>query len=253
MLNAEHYDNPDVIEMITVDELVRICAKYTLFFQVGDAIYFYEAQNSIGPNLPFRFELYFGLVYSKYITKHNLDLDSPVPVRFPAPQFICFHEGEQETEDITIVDRNTVLLNADDEKAGLENATKVLAVNKSKIVRKGVLARFDENHQKCDGATVVMLNINRGHNEDLLKACRPLGEYSELLRNIRNFHDEARKRSGKQGSFEKEEEYAMLGEAVRKAVEKMPEDALLKGFLVQELEKVIDICIDTYNDFPTSL
>ncbi len=62
---------------------------------------------------------------------------------------------------------------------------------------------------------VSMLNINYGHNEDLLNTCRPLGEYAWFIEKIREYL--------KDFAIEK---------AVRMAISNMPEVFLIKPFLM---------------------
>lgn len=63
---------------------------------------------------------------------------------------------------------------------------------------------------------VTMLNVNFGKNKELMDACKPLKEYAWLIDRIRNY----------------QKEMMDLDTAVDKAIDEMPEDFLLKNFLV---------------------
>ena len=78
---------------------------------------------------------------------------------------------------------------------------------------------------------VSMLNINYGHNEKLLKACRPLGEYAWFIEKIREFL--------KDFSIEN---------AVSMAISDMPETFLLKPFLMIHRSEVNEMLLTEYNE-----
>lgn len=67
-----------------------------------------------------------------------------------------------------------------------------------------------------------MLNINYGKNRKLMEACEPLKEYSWLVETVRE--------------FQKAE--MNLEEAVDSAINKMPEEFLLKKFLLSNKAEV---------------
>ena len=69
---------------------------------------------------------------------------------------------------------------------------------------------------------VRMININYGRNKELMEACRPLYEYSWFIQTIR----ELRKR------------LKDIGEATGKALTVMPDDFILKPFLVEHMAEV---------------
>ncbi len=61
-----------------------------------------------------------------------------------------------------------------------------------------------------------MLNINYGKNKELIKACEPLKEYAWLVDSIR----------------QKQKTLKGLEAAVDKAIEEMPEDFVIRAFLL---------------------
>ena len=72
---------------------------------------------------------------------------------------------------------------------------------------------------------VRMLNINHGHNRDLMNACRPLYEYAWFVQRIRELKSDSDD----------------LGVAVGKALEAMPEEYLLKPFLKEHMAEVTNM------------
>lgn len=69
---------------------------------------------------------------------------------------------------------------------------------------------------------VTMLNINYGKNKALMKACEPLNEYAWLIDSIRRYQKELKN----------------LEAAVDRAIDEMPEDFLIRRFLLMHKAEV---------------
>ena len=77
-----------------------------------------------------------------------------------------------------------------------------------------------------------MINVNYGYNQELMKACRPLEEYAFFVERIRT-----------------NQKYVdTLEEAVDKALMDMPEDSLIKSFLIANQAEVKMMCITEYDE-----
>ena len=78
---------------------------------------------------------------------------------------------------------------------------------------------------------VRMININYGHSRQILEACKPLMEYSwlveEIRRNVRSLG---------------------LKEAVNSAINRMPQDYVIKQFLIEQKSEVTDMLLTEYNE-----
>lgn len=81
---------------------------------------------------------------------------------------------------------------------------------------------------------VRMININYGRNFKLLDACKPLKEYSWLVAEVR--------KNKEQGGIES---------AIDKAVTDMPDDFVLKPFLVANRAEVKGMLVAEYNEAET--
>ena len=77
-----------------------------------------------------------------------------------------------------------------------------------------------------------MLNINYGHNKELLDDCKPLHEYSWFIERIRS---EKPNRDS-------------LGDAVDTAITDMPDVFVIKPFLLKNQDKVKTMHITEYNE-----
>ena len=97
--------------------------------------------------------MYLADVYSGLITKRNLYSKTIIPL--PEPRFLVFYNGTEEQPD-----------------------TEILRLSDAYI----------EKSDDLDlDLRVQMLNINIGHNDELLKACKTLGDYSEYVRRVRMY------------------------------------------------------------------
>ena len=80
-----------------------------------------------------------------------------------------------------------------------------------------------------------MININFGHNKALLDACKPLKEYAWFVDKVRSY----------------QQEMETLEEAVDAALEELPDDSLIKPFLVANKAEVKRMCITEYDEART--
>ena len=78
-----------------------------------------------------------------------------------------------------------------------------------------------------------MININYGHNKELLSVCKPWNEYAWFVDKIRN---------GKTNIFE---------ESIDMALSEMPDDFLIKPFLMANKAEVKHMCITEYDESRT--
>ena len=82
--------------------------------------------------------------------------------------------------------------------------------------------------------TVRMINVNYGNNKELMKACKPLEEYSWLVAEIRK-NNETKDKDG-------------TSSAVDKAITAMPDDFLIKPFLEAHRAEVKGMLMEEYNE-----
>ncbi len=82
---------------------------------------------------------------------------------------------------------------------------------------------------------VKMFNINYGNNTDLLNSCPPLMEYSLFIRQLRDL-------------YTADPNIAMAA-AVSAAIDKMPEDSLLKPLLSEHKAEVTKMCVMEHEEY----
>ena len=150
-MNGSHYTDASAIRLNTIENAVYMSMKNDVSFLVDNTMNFYEQQSTFNPNMPMRFFIYAGMIYSKYVDgNERYHRYSSVQQKAPTPKCVCFYNGTAEKEDRSI-------LRLSDSFAGEADIE----------------------------VRVTMVNINFGHNKALLDACRPLKEYAWFVDQVR--------------------------------------------------------------------
>lgn len=200
-MRGSNYDDPDELTITTNRNVIYLGMKNDISFIIDDVLNLYEHQASFNPNMGLRGFLYLADAYRKYIDTNNIHLYGSSAVKIPVPQYIVFYNGTKAEPD-----RQEIRLSDLFEKAnGIE---------------------------PCIEITAVMLNINRGHNHELMEKCRVLWEYSEFVGRIR----------------ENQKAYPTLEDAVNAAVESSIRDNILAEFLKAHRAEVIEVVLTEYNE-----
>lgn len=155
-INDTDYDNPDDIEVNTMEDVVYIGMKNDVSFLIKDVLNLYEHQSTFSPNLPLRGVFYFSRLYEKMIGNKR-SLYSSRLIRLPYPQFIVFYNGTKEEPERQILELN---------------------------------AAFPDECNKNDAALqcrAVVLNINLGYNSSIMKKCEKLKEYAQFIAVVRDY------------------------------------------------------------------
>ncbi len=93
---------------------------------------------------------------------------------------------------------------------------------------------FPEGAESDIEVTVRMLNVNYGRNQELLDACKPLAEYAWIVNEVR------------EKNLTKDEEGA--SSAIDQAISSMPDDFVIKPFLVAHRAEVKGMLLTEYNE-----
>jgi len=199
-MNGTHYTDVKALRLTTLENAVYMGMKNDVSFLIDDVMSFYEQQSTFNPNMPMRFLIYAGMVYSSYIEGSSVYRRySPKQQKAPTPKCVCFYNGTTNKDDRTIL--------------SLEDA-------------------FDSEAEPDIEVKVTMININYGHNKELLESCKPLGEYSWFVDRVRTSRNET----------------DTLEEAVSAAIDELPDDALIKPFLMANKAEVTRMCITEYDE-----
>lgn len=157
-VNNTDYNNPEDIEVNTLEDVVYMGMKNDISFLITDVLNLYEHQSTFNPNLPLRGLLYFANLYRKLVGNRK-DLYSAKLIEIPYPQFVVFYNGtKEEPERLELR-----LSDAFPEWSKKENAA-----------------------LEC---TAVVLNINLGYNKVIMERCKKLKEYAQFIAKVREYLD----------------------------------------------------------------
>ena len=95
-ISGAHYDNPEMLEIVTLENAIYMGMKNDLAFIIGTDLFLYEHQSTYSPNMPLRDLFYISSEYQKLVDKKSLY--SSVLQKIPAPQFIVFYNGTEKKE-----------------------------------------------------------------------------------------------------------------------------------------------------------
>ena len=197
-VNHSNYTNPDDLIITTMEDAVYLGMKNDCSFLIGNYLNLYEHQSTFNPNMPLRGFLYFASALQGYLAMNNINLYGESLVKIPTPNYIVFYNGMGVYED------------------QLELR----------------LSDAFENSGGCMEFTAIMLNINLGHNKELMEQCRLLKEYATFIAQIRA--------------------YQMKGysteEAVEIACEYCIEHDVLKEFLLKNWNEVRMLILTEYDE-----
>ncbi len=150
--------------------------KNDLSFLVGASMNLYEHQSTWNPNMPLRGLFYFAELYERYVNSQGYRLTGSTRIPLPFPNYIVFYNGmEWEAEQTELTLSEAFEEQGEDRKPALE-------------------------------CRATILNINSGHNRELMEKCRRLEEYAEFIQRIR---DNLQKGMRLEGAVERAIEYCL--------------------------------------------
>ena len=195
-MTGKHYTDPELLTINTLDNAIYMAMKNDLSFLIDSRLSLYEHQSTYSPNLPLRFLLYLSDLYSD-MTKND-NLYGTKKVLIPPPQFVIFYNGTDEQPD-------------------------------RRILHLSDLYTVEEKEHKLE-LEAVMLNVNMGHNEELMCTCKTLREYAEYTDRVRRYASEM-----------------PLTEAVERAITECIREGILKEFLEKNRAEAKKMSIYEYD------
>ena len=199
-INGTHYDDPAMLTITTLDNAIYMTMENDLSFIIDMRLALYEQQSTVNPNLPLRFLMCITDIYSAY-TK-DMNIYGSKKVQIPLPSFVIFYNDVKSQPDRTEFFLSELFHPTTDQPA-LE-------------------------------LKAVMLNINKGHNQELMNACHTLRDYSEYVARIRTYSAEM-----------------PLTDAVEKAITECIHENILRDFLLKNRAEAKAMSISEYDDEKT--
>ena len=182
-----------------MEDVIYIGMKNDLSFIIMNEMNLYEHQSTLNENMPLRGFLYFARLYESYIETHKLNRHQKKMIGLPFPRFIVFYNGEAQIPEVF-----KMKLSDSFEKKEEEPAIECIA---------------------------TIININYGYNEELLKSCKRLHDYSYFVANVRD--------NIKKGMRQKE--------AVVCAIDHCIEEGILEDVLLKHRAEVEDMFLTTFD------
>ena len=195
-INRTEYDDPEKLQTVTLENAIYMGMKNDLAFIIDMNLFLYEHQSTYNPNIPLRDLFYISAEYQKLVDRKSLYSSSLQKI--PAPYFIVFYNGTEKQEEYW--------------ENSLSDAYENL------------------NGEPRLELKVITLNINEGHNKELLEQCQTLREYAQYVTKVRKYAKEMN-----------------LDEAVERTVNECIQEGILKDFLRANRNEVIAMSIFEYD------
>ena len=195
-INRTEYDDPEKLQTVTLENAIYMGMKNDLAFIIDMNLFLYEHQSTYNPNIPLRDLFYISAEYQKLVDRKSLYSSSLQKI--PAPYFIVFYNGTEKQEEYW--------------ENSLSDAYENL------------------NGEPKLELKVITLNINEGHNRELLEQCQTLREYAQYVTKVRKYAKEMN-----------------LDEAVERTVNECIQEGILKDFLRANRNEVIAMSIFEYD------
>ena len=155
-INETSYTDAAQLEIVTLENAIYMGMKNDLAFIINTNLFLYEHQSTYNPNMPLRDLFYISSEYQKMVDWKSLYTSTRL--RIPTPNFIVFYNGTEKKKDHWVNHLSEAFENLSGEpKLELE---------------------------------VLTLNINEGHNEELMEQCQTLREYAQYVNCVRKYAEE---------------------------------------------------------------
>ena len=90
-VTGKHYQNPEELEIVTLENAIYMGMKNDLAFVLEMGLYLYEHQSTYNPNIPLRDLFYIASEYQKLVDEKSL-YSSGIQ-KIPTPNFLVFYNG----------------------------------------------------------------------------------------------------------------------------------------------------------------
>ena len=203
-INRTNYSNSDDLEITTLEDVIFMSMKNDKSFIISSTMNLYEHQSTANPNMPIRGLLYFAQLYDEYIKLHDLDVYGRKLVKLPTPQYIVFYNGKEEMPD----DQTLLLTDAFECDSEVEDMEPAL---------------------ECRAR---VLNVNDGHNAELMNKCKRLMHYSQFIARINQNIDAG----------------MLLRNAIDEAISYCLENGILTDVLIRNRSEVRHMLLTEFNE-----
>ena len=114
-MNGSSYENPDELEIVTLDNAIYMGVKNDLAFLIDFHLNLYEHQSTWNPNMPVRFLQYVAKEYEKLLNNHRLYAGKTL--KLPAPHFVVFYNGLEKRPEKEILKLSSSFIQQEEPEA----------------------------------------------------------------------------------------------------------------------------------------
>ena len=157
-LNGSSYDDPSVIQITTLENVLYMSVKNDVSFLIGEELVLWEHQSTHNPNMPLRALNYFTHLYNEWVHDNDYSVYSDERVPLPRPRYAVFYIGSIERPEGETMRLSDSFMGSRDHHDGDADALEVIT---------------------------TVYNINVGYNNELMEKCSALEGYSRLIWTIR--------------------------------------------------------------------
>lgn len=198
-LNGTDYQDTSRFEVVTIENAVYITMKNDIAFIIAGTLNMYEHQSTFSPNMPVRMLIYLAQEYEILVKQAGRSIFGTKRLMLPTPQCVVLYNGEKDMPEEQIMMLSDSFENKD------RDASVELKV------------RF--------------ININHGHNTELMEKCRVLGEYAEFVSIARQYTADGYK----------------LNEALNMAIDYCIDHDILAEFLRKYRSEVLGMLLEEFD------
>lgn len=199
-VNGTDYTDVEAMTVTTLEHAIYMGMKNDISFVIYDAMMLYEHQSTDNPNLPLRDLFYVSNLYSAIVPENKLY--SSKLQKIPEPRFLVFYNGKEQMP----------------ERFEYKLSDAYMIQPKK--------TRAPELELK-----VLVLNINKGYNEDIKSRCKTLKGYTVFVEKVRQY---SREKSTK--------------EALEQAVDECIAEDVLADFFRKNRAEVLTVGIFEYDE-----
>ena len=200
-LRGSDYTNPEDLEINTLENAVYMKMKNDLSFLIKGEQKLYEHQSTINPNMPLRGLFYLTDLFRKMIGAEGRKLYGSGRIQISTPYYVVFYNGTKDQPD-----------------------RQLMRLSDSYTVK--------GEEPPCLEMTALVLNVNLGHNQELMEKCRKLQEYAQFVAAVRRYR----------------EKDADLTTAINHAIDECIQNNILAEFLMKNRAEVMDMLWYEYNE-----
>ena len=197
-INDTHLTDKDAIKITTIQEVLYLGMHNDVSFLISDVMNLYEQQSSFNPNMPLRELLYVSSLYGKYIKEQDMNIYGSRLLHVPVPKLINLYFGSEEFPNDSIFRLSD---------------------------------SFPKDSDPDIDVRVRVININFKRRHKILSKCEPLKEYSWLVNEITENHNDE-----------------PLIKKINEALDNMPDDFVIKDHLVAHRTEVAGMLLTEYDE-----